>query len=137
MIAALTYEEQLDLRADHDVLARCISEIRTVTALPDVPLAELPGMIETLLSELADRQIQSDVEPVTEPDAVYDDWAPEDTVVPSPEQSCRGCLRLAEIDGRLTCVESRSRTYGALLHWPGPGCVWASAGDAIYGGGRG
>lgn len=159
MIPALTYEEQLDLRSDRDALAWCISEIRTVTALPDVPIAELPGMIETLLSELADRQIQSDVEeligdgsgeflpPVSDMpriangiatmDPEDDEWEPEDTVVPAYPKSCRGCLRLTEIDGRLMCVESRSRTYGASLHWPGPGCVWASAGDAIYGGVRG
>lgn len=49
------------LRSERATLARCISEIRTVTALPDVPLAELPRMIETLLSELADRQIQADI----------------------------------------------------------------------------
>lgn len=42
---------------------RVISEIRTVTALPDVPLEDLPSLIENLLSELADRQIRADIEP--------------------------------------------------------------------------
>ena len=49
------------IRAERASMARCISEIRTVTALPDVPLEDLPAMIETLLSELADRQIQTDI----------------------------------------------------------------------------
>lgn len=40
-----------------------ISEIRSVTALPDAPMVELPSMIENLLSELADRQIRRDIEP--------------------------------------------------------------------------
>lgn len=40
-----------------------ISEIRAVTALPDAPLVELPSLIEDLLSELADRQIRSDIDP--------------------------------------------------------------------------
>ncbi len=40
-----------------------ISEIRSATALPDAPMVELPGMIENLLSELADRQIRRDIEP--------------------------------------------------------------------------
>ena len=67
----------------------------------------------------------------------YDDWSPEDTVVPSTAMSCRGCLRLVELDGRLTCSEARSTMAGATLVWPGPGCVWAGAGDAVYGGRRG
>lgn len=114
-----------------------ISEIRTVTALPNAPAVELPSLIETLLSELADRQIQRDVEQPTEPEPVYDDWAPEDTVVPAPEPSCRGCVGLAEIDGRLMCMDARSQHYGGGITWPGPGCVWSGARDAVYGGGRG
>jgi hypothetical protein len=43
---------------------RIISEIRAITALPSVPLVDLPGQIENLLSELADRQIQADIEPI-------------------------------------------------------------------------
>lgn len=120
------------LRSERAAYAQAIRDIRTVTALPDVPLADLPSMVEALLSELADRQIQRDVEQTPEP--VYDDWAPEDTVVPRPESSCRGCIRLTEIDGRLMCGESRSQHYGGGITWPGPGCVWASAGDAVYGG---
>lgn len=109
---------------------RAIMGVREVCALPDATLEELPSMIETLLSELADRQIQRDVEQATDP--VYDDWAPEDTVVPRPEPSCRGCVGLAEIDGRLMCMDARSQHYGGGITWPGPGCVWASCG-----GGRG
>lgn len=37
-------------------------QIRDVCALPDAPLEELPALIENLLSELADRQIRSDLE---------------------------------------------------------------------------
>lgn len=43
---------------------RIISEIRSATALPDAPMVELPSMIENLLSELADRQIRHDIEPM-------------------------------------------------------------------------
>lgn len=43
--------------------ARVISEIRAACALPDVLLEDLPGQIENLLSELADRQIRADIEP--------------------------------------------------------------------------
>jgi hypothetical protein len=134
MIPALTYEEQIDLRADRDTYALCVSDIREACALPGVPLAELPGAVEALLSELADRQIRADIAAESEP--VYDDWAPEDTVVPRQVPSCRGCLRLTEIDGRLMCGEARSQHYGGTIIWPGQGCVWAGYGDAVYGGGR-
>jgi len=39
-----------------------LQQIREVCALPDAPLEELPALIENLLSELADRQIRSDIE---------------------------------------------------------------------------
>lgn len=38
-----------------------LQQIRDVCALPAAPLAELPALIENLLSELADRQIRSDI----------------------------------------------------------------------------
>jgi hypothetical protein len=133
----LSRSEITALRSERAAYAQAIRDIREACALPDVPLAELPGAVEQLLNELADRQIRADIEPaLPEPEPVYDDWAPEDTVVPAPEPSCRGCLRLTEIDGRLMCGEARSRMYGGGIHWPGPGCVWAGAGDAVYGGGR-
>jgi hypothetical protein len=44
-------------------MAEALTRIREVTALPDAPLAELPDLIENLLSELADRQIRADIEP--------------------------------------------------------------------------
>ena len=123
------------LRTERASYAKAIRDIREATGLHDTPLAELPAMVEALLSTLAERQIQRDVEQATEP--VYDDWAPEDTVVPRPEPSCRGCVGLAEIDGRLMCMDARSQHYGGGITWPGPGCVWSGAGDAVYGGGRG
>lgn len=127
------------LRSERAAYAQCVRDIREATGLPDVPLAELPGAVEQLLNELADRQIRADIAPVLpepEPAPAYDDWTPEDTVIPAPEPSCRGCLRLTEIDGRLMCGEARSRMYGAGIHWPGPGCVWGNTWDAVYGGGR-
>jgi hypothetical protein len=45
------------------LMAEALTRIREVTALPDAPLAELPDLIENLLSELADRQIRADIEP--------------------------------------------------------------------------
>lgn len=39
-----------------------LQQIREVCALPDAPLEDLPGLIEGVLSELADRQIRSDIE---------------------------------------------------------------------------
>ena len=101
-----------------------------------MPLAELPGMVEQLLSELADRQIRHDIEPAEFSQAPEPEiqWSPEDVVVPRP--SCRGCLRLVEIDGRLTCGDERSSWCGATLVWPGPGCMWSSDPARRYGGGR-
>lgn len=134
--------------------AQCIAAIRDVTALHDVPLLQLPAMIESLLSELADRQIRSDIEPrelwpgcdeivvqglgtvpgLPAGDPEDDEWSPEDVVVPRPASDCRGCLRLIEVDGRLTCNEPRSLPWHhATIIWPGPGCVWGKAGDTIYG----
>lgn len=133
----LSRSEIHTLRSERAAYAQAIRDIREACGLHAVPLDQLAGVLEDLLSTLADRQIQSDVEQATEPEPVYDDWAPEDTVVPRPEPSCRGCLRLTEIDGRLMCGDARSRMYGGSITWPGPGCVWASAGDAVYGGGRG
>jgi len=52
------------LRSERNAYARCVNQIREVCALPDVPLDELPDAIEQLLSELADRQIRRDIEPV-------------------------------------------------------------------------
>lgn len=145
------------LRSERRAYAQAIKEIREATGLHEVPLEQLPSMVEQLLNELADRQIRRDIEPkelwpgcdevvvqgleavpgypAGEPED--DEWSPEDTVAPSPVTSCRGCLRLVELDGRLTCVESRSTMAGATLVWPWPGCVWAGAGDAVYGGRRG
>lgn len=122
------------LRSERAAYAQAVRDIRDACALPDVPLAELPGAVEALLCELADRQIRADIAPaLPEPEPVYDDWAPEDTVVPAPEPSCRGCLRLTEVDGRLMCGEARSQHYGGTIIWPGQGCVWGNAGDKIYG----
>jgi hypothetical protein len=133
----LSLSQARGLLEDYAACVQAIRDIREACALPDMPLAELPGAVEALLHELADRQIRADIAPaLPEPEQAYDDWAPEDTVVPAPVPSCRGCLRLTEIDGRLICGEARSRMYGGGIHWPGPGCVWAGAGDAIYGGGR-
>jgi hypothetical protein len=137
-IHTLRYAHALDrLRSERAAYAQAIKGVREATGLHDAPLAELPAMVEELLSTLAERQIQRDVEQATEPEPAYDDWAPEDTVVPRPEPSCRGCIRLTEIDGRLMCGEARAKMYGASITWPGPGCVWSGAGDAVYGGGRG
>ena len=158
------------LRSERRAYAQAILGIREATGLRDVPLEDLPAMVEQLLSELADRQIRRDIEPRelwpgcdeivgqrldTAPgypagDPEDDEWSPEDTVVPSPAPnmtgtaephspslSCRNCLRLVEIDGRLTCAEPRSIPWHyATITWPGPGCVWATAGDAVYGGRR-
>jgi hypothetical protein len=147
------------LRSERAAYAQAVKGVREATGLHDVSLADLPAMVEALLSELADRQIQSDVgevigdgsgealPPVSEMQRIAsgiaamdpedDEWAPEDTVVPRQGPSCRGCVGLAEIDGRLMCMDARSQHYGGGITWPGPGCVWASAGDAVYGGGRG
>ena len=123
------------LRSERRAYAQCVAGIREATGLRDVPLADLPAMVEQLLSELADRQIRRDIEaqaPAAEPP--YDDWSPEDTVAPVPVSDCRTCLRLVEIDGRLTCSEPRSLPWHyATITWPGPGCVWASDADKIYG----
>lgn len=144
------------LRSERRAYAQAIKEIREATGLHGVPLEDLPAMVEQLLGELADRQIRSDIEPLEfevgcdelvvqgldtvrglpAGDPEDDEWAPEDTVVPAPAPSCRGCLRLVEIDWRLTCAEARSAMAMATLVWPGPGCVWAGAGDAVYGGRR-
>lgn len=151
------------LRDERNAYAKCVNQIREACALPDVPLAELPAAVEQLLSELADRQIRRDIEEeefvhgdvsgealpplsslprmakgiVLNMDPEDDEWAPEDTVVPVPVSDCRNCLRLVEIDGRLTCSEPRSLPWHyATIAWPGPGCVWGKAGDAVYGGRR-
>lgn len=52
------------LRAERRAYAQAILGIREACALPDVPLDELPEAIEHLLSELADRQIRRDIEPL-------------------------------------------------------------------------
>lgn len=135
------------LRSDRRAYAQAVRDIREATGLHSVPLDQLAGVLEDIISNLA---VQNSILAGDIPDpgptvdetaqvveASYDDWAPEDTVVPRPEPSCRGCIRLTEIDGRLMCGESRSQHYGGGITWPGPGCVWASAGDAVYGGGRG
>ena len=145
------------LRSERRAYAHAILGIREATGLHEVPIAELPAMVEQLLNELADRQIRRDIEqhesqdgcdeivvqgldtvrglPAGDPED--DEWSPEGTVVPSTTLSCRGCLRMVEIDGRLTCAEPRSIPWHyATLTWPGPGCVWASDVDAVYGGRR-
>jgi len=134
------------LRKDRAAHAQAIADIREACGLHSVPMDQLAGVIEDIISNLAVQNsllADGQVEPGPTVDETaqaveqaYDDWAPEDTVVPAPEPSCRGCLRLTEIDGRLICGEARSRMYGGGIHWPGPGCVWSSAGDAVYGGGR-
>jgi len=152
------YSELHALRSDLQRHAQCIAAIRDVTALHAAPMEELPAMIESLLSELADRQIRRDIEPrelwpgcdeivvqglATVPglpagDPEDDEWSPEDVVVPRPVSDCRGCLRLVEIDGRLTCSEERSISWHcATIVWPGPGCQWKSDCDQVYGGRRG
>lgn len=135
------------LLEDYAAHAQAIADIREATDLHSVPMDQLAGVIEDIISNLAVQNSllagdQPEPGPTVDETAqaveqAYDDWAPEDTVVPATEPSCRGCLRLTEIDGRLMCGEARSRMYGGGVHWPGPGCVWASAGDAVYGGGRG
>lgn len=131
------------LRKDRAAHAQAIRDIREATGLHAVPLDQLAGVLEDIISNLAvQNSILAEGQPEPGPtvdetaqvvEQAYDDWAPEDVVVPAPEPSCRGCLRLTEIDGRLMCGEPRSRMYGATVNWPGPGCVWASAGDKIYG----
>lgn len=135
------------LRSERRAYAQAIKEIREATGLHTVPLAQLAGAVEDIISNLAVQNVllsdgQSEPGPTVDETAqavaeAYDGWSPEDTVVPTPALSCRGCLRLVEIDGRLTCSEARSPRHGATLAWPGPGCAWASAGDAVYGGRRG
>jgi len=129
------------LRSERAAYAQAVRDIREATGLHGVALDQLAGVLEDIISNLAvqnsilagDQQAPG----LPEPEPVYDDWSPEDTVVHAPEPSCRGCLRLTEIDGRLICGEARSRMYGGGIHWPGPGCVWAGAGDRVYGGRRG
>ena len=112
--SAVECEEQ-----DLEAYIAIIDQIRDVTGLHTCPVQDLPGLIEDIISNLACQNVSLAAAVEAQPAAT----------------SCRGCLRLTEIDGRLVCSEARSRMYGALLHWPGPGCVWASAGDAVYGGG--
>lgn len=131
------------LRSERRAYAQAVAEIRDVTGLHSVPLDQLAGAVEDIISNLAVQNSilagdMTDPGPTVDETAqvvaeAYDDWAPEDTVVPS----CCGCLRLVEIDGRLMCAEARSTHHTATLTWPGPGCVWGNAGDAVYGGGRG
>lgn len=131
------------LRAQRNDYARAIAEIREATGLRNVPLDQLAGAIEDIISNLAVQNVllaegQPAPGPTVDETALavaeaYDEWSPDDTVAPAPVCDCRGCLRLVEIDGRLTCSEARSQHQGATLVWPGPGCVWASAGDAVYG----
>lgn len=135
------------LRSERAAYAQAIRDIREATGLHAVPLDQLAGTIEDIISNLAVQNSllagdMADPGPTVDETArvvaeTYDDWAPEDTVVPASEPSCRGCLRLTEIDGRLMCMDARSQHYGGGINWPGPGCVWAGAGDAVYGGGRG
>ncbi|MGE4293457.1 MAG: hypothetical protein AB7E32_14760 [Desulfovibrio sp.] len=56
---ALLAEKNAQLRRQ----ACALMGVRDVCALPDVPLEDLPGQIDSLLSELADRQIRADIEP--------------------------------------------------------------------------
>ena len=143
----LSRSEITALRKDRAAHAQAIADIREATGLHAVPMDQLAGVIEDIISNLAVQNsilagdVSAPVPTVDETaqavEQAYDDWAPEDTVIPAPEPSCRGCLRLTEIDGRLICGEARSRMYGAGIHWPGPGCVWGNAGDAVYGGKRG
>lgn len=135
------------LRSERRAYAQAIKEIREATGLHGVPLDQLAGAVEDIISNLAVQNVllsegQPEPGPTVDETAqavaeAYDEWAPEDTVVPAPAPSCRGCLRLVEIDWRLTCAEARSPRHGATLTWPGPGCAWASDCDAVYGGRRG
>lgn len=143
----LSRSELHTLRSERRAYAKAILDIRDVTGLHTVPLDQLAGTIEDIISNLAVQNSilagdMTDPGPTVDETAqvvggAYDDWAPEDTVVPAPEHSCRGCLRLTEIDGRLHCLDARSKMHCGLVTWPGPGCVWGKSGDAIYGGGRG
>jgi predicted nucleic acid-binding Zn-ribbon protein len=56
-------EELADAKNKGSAAERAIMGVRDVCALPDVSLEDLPGQIENLLSELADRQIRADIEP--------------------------------------------------------------------------
>ena len=38
--------------------------------------------------------------------------------------SCQGCNKLAEIDGRLVCLDHRSLKHCETIIWPGAGCIW-------------
>ena len=132
------------LRSERRTYAQAVLEIREATGLHDVPLAQLAGAIEDIISNLAVQNVilaEGQPEPGPTVDETsqavaeaYDEWAPEDVVVPAPAHSCAGCLRLIEVDGRLTCNEPRSLPWHhATIIWPGPGCVWASDADKIYG----
>jgi len=95
-----------------------LDQIRTVTGLHACPAQDLPGLIEDIISNLACQNVALAAKLET----------------PSPAPSCRCCLRLLEIDGRLSCADARSIHHGRDLLWPGPGCVWGGDGDAVYGG---
>lgn len=136
------------LRSERRAYAQAILGIREATGLHDVPLAQLAGAVEDIIGNLAVQNVLlSEGRPESGPTVddlvdmvaeAYDEWSPEDTVVPRPVQSCAGCLRLIEVDGRLTCNEPRSLPWHhATIIWPGPGCVWGNAGDDVYGGRRG
>ena len=132
------------LRSQRNDYARAIAEIREATGLRNVPLDQLAGAIEDIISNLALQNVllaegQPEPGPTVDETSLavaeaYDEWSPEDTVVPVPVRDCRSCLRLIEIDGRLTCNESRSSWHGVTIQWPGLGCVWGGVGDAVYGG---
>lgn len=40
------------------------------------------------------------------------------------KKSLQGCNKLAEIDGRLVCLDHRSLKHYETITWPGAGCIW-------------
>lgn len=40
------------------------------------------------------------------------------------KKSCQGCNKLAEIDGRLVCLDHRSLKHCETIIWPGAGRIW-------------
>lgn len=136
------------LRSERRAYAQAILDIREATGLHHVPLDQLAGAIEDVISNLAvQNSILAEGQPEPGPTVdetaqavaeAYDEWSPKDVVVPAPVTSCAGCLRLIEVDGRLSCNEPRSIPWHhATIIWPGPGCAWASDCDQVYGGRRG